>query len=238
MGKRRIIVGISGASGFQYGMKALMLLRDQDIEVHLVVTKGEEVTRAIETHWQREQVVALADEVHSIHHLGAAIASGSFKTLGMIIAPCSMNSLAAIAHGLAGNLLTRAADVILKERLRLVLMVRETPLNLTQIRNMHLVSEMGGITYPPVPAFYQQPQSVDDIVHHSVARALDLFDLDVGGLTRWGEKNRRKKELIMVVGPFVNGSAVLIGGLVGAFLGTKVPERLRVALPMTFGPLC
>ncbi|WP_415209934.1 UbiX family flavin prenyltransferase [Sodalis sp. (in: enterobacteria)] len=189
MGKRRIIVGISGASGFQYGMKALTLLRDQDIEVHLVVTKGAEVTRAMETHWQRDQVIALADEVHSINHLGAAI-----------------------AHGLAGNLLTRAADVILKERRRLGLMVRETPLNLTQIRNMHLVSEMGGIIYPPVPAFYQQPQSVDDIVHHSVARALDLFDLDVGDLTRWGEKNSRNKELIMVIGSFVNGSAGLIGG--------------------------
>ncbi|ERK05637.1 MAG: UbiX family flavin prenyltransferase [Pantoea sp.] len=189
MSRRRIIVGISGASGFQYGMKALQLLRDQDIEVHLVVTKGAEVTRSMETTWQRQEITDLADEVHSISNLGASISSGSFKTLGMLIAPCSMNSLASIAHGLTGNLLTRAADVILKERRRLVLMVRETPLNLVHIRNMAAVTEMGGIVYPPVPAFYQKPQSVDEMVHHSVSRALDLFDLDVGNLKRWGEKH-------------------------------------------------
>lgn len=189
MSRRRIIVGISGASGFQYGMKALQLLRDQDIEVHLVVTKGAEVTRSMETTWQRQEITDLADEVHSISNLGASISSGSFKTLGMLIAPCSMNSLASIAHGLTGNLLTRAADVILKERRRLVLMVRETPLNLVHIRNMAAVTEMGGIVYPPVPAFYQNPQSVDEMVHHSVSRALDLFDLDVGNLKRWGEKH-------------------------------------------------
>ncbi|WP_313686799.1 UbiX family flavin prenyltransferase [Pantoea sp.] len=189
MSRRRIIVGISGASGFQYGMKALQLLRDQDVEVHLVVTKGAEVTRSMETDWQRQEITDLADEVHSISNLGASISSGSFKTLGMLIAPCSMNSLASIAHGLTGNLLTRAADVILKERRQLVLMVRETPLNLVHIRNMAAVTEMGGIVYPPVPAFYQKPQSVDEMVHHSVARALDLFDLDVGNLKRWGEKH-------------------------------------------------
>ncbi|PJZ03679.1 aromatic acid decarboxylase [Pantoea rodasii] len=192
MSRRRIIVGISGASGFQYGMKALQLLRDQDVEVHLVVTKGAEVTRSMETQWQRQEVVDLADEVHSISNLGASISSGSFKTLGMLVAPCSMNSLASIAHGLTSNLLTRAADVILKERRRLVLMVRETPLNLAHIRNMQSVTEMGGIIYPPVPAFYQQPQSVDEMVHHSVARALDLFDLDVANLKRWGEKHNDK----------------------------------------------
>ncbi|MGK3111622.1 UbiX family flavin prenyltransferase [Candidatus Pantoea formicae] len=192
MSRRRIIVGISGASGFQYGMKALQLLRDQDVEVHLVVTKGAEVTRSMETKWQRQEVADLADEVHSVSNLGASISSGSFKTLGMLVAPCSMNSLASIAHGLTSNLLTRAADVILKERRRLVLMVRETPLNLVHIRNMQAVTEMGGIIYPPVPAFYQQPQSVDEMVHHSVSRALDLFDLDVGNLKRWGEKNNDK----------------------------------------------
>ncbi|WP_413730308.1 UbiX family flavin prenyltransferase [Sodalis sp. RH22] len=185
--KRRIIVGISGASGFQYGMKVLELLHEQDIEVHLVISKGAEATRALETTYERQEVVKLADEVHSVTNLGAAIASGSFTTLGMIIAPCSMNSLAAIAHGLAGNLLTRAADVILKERRRLVLMVRETPLHLTHLKNMQSVTEMGGIIFPPVPAFYQAPQSVDDIVRHSAARALDLFGLDVGNLKRWGE---------------------------------------------------
>ena len=154
-----------------------------------MVTKGAEVTRSMETSWQRQEITDLADEVHSISNLGASISSGSFKTLGMLIAPCSMNSLASIAHGLTGNLLTRAADVILKERRRLVLMVRETPLNLVHIRNMAAVTEMGGIVYPPVPAFYQKPQSVDEMVHHSVSRALDLFDLDVGNLKRWGEKH-------------------------------------------------
>ncbi|HEY0207692.1 UbiX family flavin prenyltransferase [Acerihabitans sp.] len=190
MSKRRIIVGISGASGFQYGMKVLELLHEQDIEVHLVISKGAEATRALETTYERQEVVKLADEVHSVTNLGAAISSGSFTTLGMIIAPCSMNSLAAIAHGLAGNLLTRAADVILKERRRLVLMVRETPLHLTHLKNMQSVTEMGGIIFPPVPAFYQDPQSVDDIVRHSAARALDLFGLDVGNLKRWGESPR------------------------------------------------
>ncbi len=187
MTKRHIIVGISGASGFQYGMKTLQLLSDQDIEVHLVITKGAEITRTLETPYERKDVNALADRVHSINQLGASISSGSFKTLGMIIAPCSMNTLASIAQGLGGNLLTRAADVILKERRRLVLMVRETPLHLTHLRNMQSVTEMGGIIFPPVPAFYQRPQTVDDIVHHSVSRALDLFGLDVGGLKRWGE---------------------------------------------------
>ncbi|NDL63323.1 UbiX family flavin prenyltransferase [Acerihabitans arboris] len=194
MNKRRIIVGISGASGFQYGMKVLALLHEQDIEVHLVISKGAEITRALETQYERQDVIELADEFHNVTHLGAAISSGSFKTLGMIVAPCSMNSLASIAHGLAGNLLTRAADVVLKERRRLVLMVRETPLNLTHLKNMQSVTEMGGIIFPPVPALYQKPQSVDEIVHHSVARALDLFDLDVGNLKRWGENKPGKKE--------------------------------------------
>ena len=187
MSKRRIIIGISGASGFQYGMKALELLQSQDVETHLVVSKGAELTRSLETDISREEVFSLADVVHPIGDLGAAISSGSFTTLGMLIAPCSMRSLAAIAHNLSDNLLTRAADVTLKERRRLVLMVRETPLNLGHIRNMAQVTEMGGIVFPPVPALYQRPATVDEIITHSVGRALDLFGIDVPRLPRWGE---------------------------------------------------
>lgn len=131
--------------------------------------------------------MAMADVAHPIGNLGAAISSGSFRTAGMLVAPCSMRSLAAIAHGYNDNLLTRAADVVLKERRRLVLMVRESPLNLAHLDNMKRVSEMGGIIFPPVPAFYQQPQSVDDIVTHSVGRALEMFDIDVPELPHWGE---------------------------------------------------
>ena len=187
MKPRRIIVGISGASGFQYGLKALQLLSGMDLETHLVISKGAELTRSLETGISREEVLALADVTHPIDALGAAISSGSFSTLGMLVAPCSMRSLAAIAHNLSDNLLTRAADVVLKERRRLVLMVRETPLNLGHLRNMALVTEMGGIVFPPVPAMYQRPASLDEVVTHSVGRALDLFGLELPQLPRWGE---------------------------------------------------
>ena len=189
MNKRRMVIGISGASGFQYGMKALELLQPMDIEIHLVVSKGAELTRSLETDFTREEVMARADVVHAIGDLGASISSGSFETLGMLIAPCSMRSLAAIAHNLSDNLLTRAADVVLKERRRLVLMVRETPLNLGHIRNMALVTEMGGVLFPPVPALYQRPTTVDEIITHSVGRALDMFGLKVEKLPRWGDDN-------------------------------------------------
>ncbi|MFP1741721.1 UbiX family flavin prenyltransferase [Lonsdalea quercina] len=189
MSTRRIIVGISGASGFQYGVKALELLQEQDLEVHLVVSAGAEKTCALETDFRMEEVVALADVVHECKNLGASIASGSFKTLGMLVAPCSMRSLAAIAHSLTDNLLTRAADVVLKERRRLVLMARETPLNLGHLRNMQQVTEMGGIIFPPVPALYQRPKTPDDIITHSVGRALDLLGIEVKTLPRWGESS-------------------------------------------------
>ena len=192
MTTQRIIIGISGASGFQYGYKALELLRQfEHIESHLVISKGAELTRVGETDYSREQLFALADEVHSINNLGATIASGSFRTLGMLVAPCSMRSLASIAHGFSDNLLTRAADVVLKERRKLVLMVREAPLNLAHIDNMRKVTEMGGIIFPPVPAFYNQPQTVDEIVTHSVAKALDLFDLDMD-MPRWAGMKHEK----------------------------------------------
>lgn len=187
MSKPRIIVGISGASGFQYGMKALELLKPMDVEVHLVISKGAQLTRAMETDVPPGAAEALADVVHSPQNLGAAISSGSFQTVGMLVAPCSMSSLGAIAHGITENLLTRAADVVLKERRRLVLMVRETPLHLGHLRNMTAVTEMGGIIFPPVPALYHKPASVEALVTHSVARALDLFGLPVAGMPRWGE---------------------------------------------------
>ncbi|MFS2222286.1 UbiX family flavin prenyltransferase [Pantoea sp. B65] len=187
MATQRIIVGISGASGFQYGVKALQLLQAQEMEVHLVISKGAEKTCELETDYSLKEVMALADVVHSIGNLGASISSGSFKTLGMLVAPCSMRSLASIACSLTDNLLTRAADVVLKERRRLVLMVRETPLNLSHVRNMQLVTEMGGILFPPVPALYQRPKTVDEVITHSVTRALDLFGLDMRSIPRWGE---------------------------------------------------
>ena len=186
MQNRRIIIGISGASGFQYGYKALQLLHEiNSVETHLVISKGAEQTRTLETAYSKEEVCVLADEVHSIGNLGAAISSGSFQTEGMLVAPCSMRSLAAIAHGMSDNLLTRAADVVLKERRRLVLMVREAPLNLAHLDNMRRVTEMGGIVFPPVPAFYQQPQSIDELLTHSVARALDLFGIETPNFPRW-----------------------------------------------------
>ena len=189
MTTQRIIIGISGASGFQYGVKALELLKPLDLEVHLVVSKGAERSCELETDYQLDKVMSLADVVHPISNLGASISSGSFKTLGMLVAPCSMRTLGAVAHCLTDNLLTRAADVVLKERRRLVLLARETPLNLGHIRNMAAVTEMGGIIFPPVPALYQRPQSADEIINHSVSRALDLFGLDVKNIPRWGEGN-------------------------------------------------
>nr|WP_309472753.1 UbiX family flavin prenyltransferase [Escherichia coli] len=187
MATKRMIVGISGASGFQYGVKTVELLKKLDVEIHLVVSKGAEKTCHLETDYRLDDIFAMADVVHPINNLGAAISSGSFKTQGMIIVPCSMRTLGAIAHCMTDNLLTRAADVVLKERRRLVLLTRETPLNLGHIRNMATVTEMGSIIFPPVPAFYQRPQTVEEIVTHSVSRALDLFDLNIKDLPRWGE---------------------------------------------------
>lgn len=183
-----MIIGISGATGFAYGIKALELLKPMDIQTHLVISKAAKITGNYEhPKSQLAQLESLADIVYSVDNIGAAIASGSYKTIGMLVAPCSMKTLAAIAHGLSDNLLTRAADVVLKERRRLVLMTREAPLHLGHIKNMETVTLMGGIIFPPVPALYQHIESVDDIITHSVARALDLFDIEVPSLPRWGE---------------------------------------------------
>ena len=177
--RQRIIVGISGASGAIYGVRLLQALRTlPSIETHAVISDAGWLNITHELGLERTHAPALADVVHSIDHIGASIASGSFRASGMVVAPCSMRTLAAIAHGLTDNLLTRAADVILKERRRLILLARETPLHLVHLRNMTTVTEMGAIVCPPVPAFYQKPQTVDDIVQHSIARVLDLLGLE------------------------------------------------------------
>jgi 4-hydroxy-3-polyprenylbenzoate decarboxylase len=183
--KSRLIVGISGASGAIYGVRLLQALRDLPVETHLVVSKAAEMTLAYETEFKVKDLRALANHWYPVADVGAAISSGSFQTLGMIIAPCSVRSMAEIATGVTTNLLTRAADVVLKERRRLVLMLRESPLHTGHLRNLTALSEMGAIVAPPLPAFYTRPQTVDDIVNHSVSRVLDLFGIDTGRLRRW-----------------------------------------------------
>ena len=185
---KRLIVGISGASGIVYGVRVLESLKATEIETHLVMSRSAEVTLAYEMGMKVAEVHALADVVHPIQDIGASIASGSFRTEGMIVAPCSIKSMSEIAAGTTGTLLTRAADVVLKERLRLVLMVRETPLHMGHLRTMANVSEMGAIVMPPVPAFYHKPKTIDDIVNQTIGRALDLFGFDLGMVKRWGEE--------------------------------------------------
>jgi 4-hydroxy-3-polyprenylbenzoate decarboxylase len=184
---RRMVVGISGASGVAYGVRALDVLGALGIETHLVMTRSAELTLAYETTLKVSDVHARASVVHKVQDVGAAISSGSFKTMGMLVAPCSIRTLSEIAYGQTTSLLTRAADVVLKERRRLVLMVRESPLHLGHIRAMAAATEAGAIVAPPVPAFYASPRSIEDLVDHSVGRCLDLFDLDAGLVRRWGE---------------------------------------------------
>jgi 4-hydroxy-3-polyprenylbenzoate decarboxylase len=188
----RIIVGITGASGIIYGVRALERLREAGVETHLVISQAAELTLSQELDQSLAEVKALASVVHPIKNIGASIAGGSFRTAGMIVAPCSIKTLSEIASGATSNLLTRAADVVLKERRRLVLLVRETPLHLGHLRSMTSVTEMGAIVMPPVPAFYPRPETVDEMVEHSVGRALDLFDIDIG-IPRWGEALRLGK---------------------------------------------
>jgi 4-hydroxy-3-polyprenylbenzoate decarboxylase len=175
---RRLIVAITGASGAVYGVRLLQALGDlPEVQTHLLVSAAGWLNIEQELGRGRREIEALADVVHNVRDVGASIASGSFRSDGMVVAPCSMRTLAAIAHGMSDNLITRAADVVLKERRRLVLMVRETPLNLAHLRNMTAVTEMGGIVFPPVPAFYNRPQSVDELIDHTVGRVLDLLDV-------------------------------------------------------------
>jgi 4-hydroxy-3-polyprenylbenzoate decarboxylase len=182
---QRLIIGISGASGIVYGIRLLQLLRNTPVETHLVMTRAAEIALAHESACKVAEVRALADVCYGINDIGAAISSGSYRTAGMIVAPCSIRSMSEIASGVTSTLLTRAADVTLKERRRLVLMVRETPLHTGHLRTMLALSEMGAIVAPPVPAFYAGPASIAEMVDQTVGRVLDLFDLDVGVVRRW-----------------------------------------------------
>jgi 4-hydroxy-3-polyprenylbenzoate decarboxylase len=188
---QRIIVGLSGASGVIYGIRTLEALREfADVEAHLVLSDSAQINIAVETDYSVKEVKALADHVYSNKDVGAAIASGSFTTAGMIIAPCSMKTLSAVAHAYADSLLVRAADVVLKERRRLVLVPRETPLHTGHCELLYKASQLGAVIAPPMPAHYINPVSIDDLVNHHVGRLLDLFDLDAGLVKRWqGIKN-------------------------------------------------
>ena len=182
---QRLIIGISGASGVLYGIRALQLLRDTDVETHLVMSKSAEMTMGYEVDMKPSTVRELADVAHAVGDVGASISSGSFKTTGMLVLPCSIRTMSEISTGVTSSLLSRAADVVLKERRRLVLAVRETPLHTGHLRTMTELSEMGAVVAPIVPAFYARPTTIDDIIDHSVGRLLDLFDLNVGVVDRW-----------------------------------------------------
>lgn len=181
----RLIVGITGASGAAYGVRILDALRDTPIETHLILSKAGRLTLAQETRLRADDLADIADVVHAPHDIGATVASGSFRTMGMVIAPCSVKTMSEIASGVTGTLMSRAADVVLKERRKLVLLVRETPLHRNHLRNMAELSDLGAVIAPPVPALYTNPSSVGDIVDHSVGRVLDLFDIEAGLTKPW-----------------------------------------------------
>lgn len=190
--KRRLIVGISGASGVDLGVRLLELLKTTDVETHLILSKAADLTRSLESGYSSDYVRSLASVVHPAGDVAASISSGSFRTMGMIIAPCSVKTLAEIATGVSSSLMSRAADVVLKERRRLVLMVRESPLNLIHLRNMTAATEAGAIIMPPVPAFYTGLKTVDEMLTQAAARALDLFDIETSSIKRWGEDQDEK----------------------------------------------
>jgi 4-hydroxy-3-polyprenylbenzoate decarboxylase len=187
--KRRLIVGVSGATGAIYGVRILEILsKVDDVETHLVLTKAGKMTIQVETPYSVKDVETMADVVHDINNVGASISSGSFRTAGMVIAPCSMKSMSGIAHSLGGDLLVRAADVVLKERKKLVLVARETPLHLGHLEAMVALTRMGAVIFPPVPAFYHRPKTLDDVINQTVTRVLDQFDIDVSLFHRWDEE--------------------------------------------------
>jgi 4-hydroxy-3-polyprenylbenzoate decarboxylase len=183
--KQRLIVGISGASGVIYGVRILELLRDTDIETHLVMSKSAEMTLAYESDLKPKDVKALASVAHPVADIGASISSGSFQTMGMVIAPCSIKTMSEIATGVTSSLLSRAADVVLKEKRRLVLALRETPLHGGHLRTMTTLADIGAVVAPIVPAFYTRPKTVDDIINHTVGRLLDLFGIETKTVKRW-----------------------------------------------------
>lgn len=184
---KRLIIGISAASGVMLGVRALEYLKETCVESHLVISKATALTVASETDLHLDDIRKLADYVYSANDIAASISSGSYKTMGMLIAPCSIKTMGEIASGVTSSLLTRSADVVLKERRRLVLMLRETPLHAGHLKNALAVTEMGAIVAPPVPAFYTRPATIDDVINQSVSRALDLFDIETSGIKRWGE---------------------------------------------------
>ncbi|HEU4343734.1 MAG TPA: UbiX family flavin prenyltransferase [Candidatus Binatia bacterium] len=187
--KRRLIVGLSGATGAIYGVRILEILaKMKDIETHLVLTRAGRMTIQVETPYSVKDVEALADVVHDINNIGASISSGSFRTEGMVIAPCSMKSMGGIAHSIGGDLLVRAADVVLKERKKLVLVVRETPLHLGHLEAMVALTRMGAVIFPPVPAFYHRPKTLQDVINQTATRILDQFDIDVSLFQRWDDQ--------------------------------------------------
>jgi flavin prenyltransferase len=187
----RLIVGVTGATGIVYGARALDILRNVGIETHLIVTRAAGLTRAYETDLSRHDLDSRADYVYNINDVGAPMSSGSFLTRGMLIAPASMRSVGEIASGVSSSLLSRAADVVLKERRRLVLMVREAPFNLIHLRNMATITEAGGTIFPPVPAFYYRPTTIEEIIDHSVGRALDQFGIHTDVFPRWDDDLRK-----------------------------------------------
>lgn len=187
---RRVIVGLSGATGSIYGIRILQVLHKiPDIETHLVMSKAAKMTLQVETPHSVKEVEAMADMVHDINNIGASIASGSFRTEGMVIAPCSMKSMGGIVMSVGGDLLVRASDVILKERKKLVLVVRETPLHLGHLESMAQLTRMGAVIFPPVPAFYHRPKTLDDVINQTVARILDQFDVETDMFHRWDEES-------------------------------------------------
>ncbi len=191
--KRKLIVGVSGATGAIYGVRMLEILsKIDDVETHLVLTKAGKMTIQVETPYSVKDVEAMADVVHDINNVGASISSGSFRTAGMVIAPCSMKSMSGIAHSLGGDLLVRAADVVLKERKKLVLVARETPLHLGHLEAMVALTRMGAIIFPPVPAFYHRPKTLDDVINQTVTRILDQFDIDVKLFHRWDDEGMNR----------------------------------------------
>jgi len=191
--KRRLIVGISGATGAIFGVRMLdVLSRQEDIETHLVMTRAAKMTIEVETSFTAKQVEGMADVVYDINNVGASISSGSFRTEGMVIVPCSMKSMGSIAHSVGGDLLVRAADVVLKERKKLVLVARETPLHLGHLESMVSLTRMGAMIFPPVPAFYHRPKTLDDIINQTVTRILDQFGIDVALFERWSDEGMRR----------------------------------------------
>ena len=187
--KKRLIIGVSGATGAIYGVRMLEILAKMDeIETHLVLSKAGKMTIQVETPYSVKEVEAMADVVHDINNVGAGISSGSFRTAGMVIVPCSMKTMGGIAHSLGGDLMVRAADVVLKERKKLVVVARETPLHLGHLEAMASLTRMGAIIFPPVPAFYHRPKTLDDVINQTVTRILDQFDIDVGLFHRWDDE--------------------------------------------------